>query len=56
VEGIFRVREPGAIFQKHVLVVDDVVTTGSTLEAAAEALLQAGAAEVSVATLACAEI
>lgn len=56
VEGIFRVREPEAIFQKHVLVVDDVVTTGSTLEAAAEALLRAGAAGVSIATLACAEM
>jgi ComF family protein len=56
VEGIFRVKEPSEIFQKHVLIVDDVITTGSTLEAAAEALLQAGAGKVSVATLACAEI
>jgi len=56
VEGIFAVCDPSALAQKHILVVDDVVTTGSTLEAAVVALLQAGASKVSIATLACAEI
>jgi ComF family protein len=56
VEGIFNVCYPSEIIQKHILVVDDVVTTGSTLEAAVVALLQAGAAKVSIATLACAEM
>jgi ComF family protein len=56
VEGIFSVCDLSQIAQKHILVVDDVVTTGSTLEAAVVALLQAGAAKVSIATLACAEI
>jgi ComF family protein len=56
VEGIFRVTEREAIYKKHVLIVDDVVTTGSTLEAAAVTCLQAGAAGVSIVTLACAEI
>lgn len=55
VEGIFGVCDPSAFVQKHILVVDDVVTTGSTLEAAVVTLLQAGAAKVSIATLACAE-
>jgi ComF family protein len=56
VEGIFSVKEPTEFLQKHVLVIDDVVTTGSTLEAAAVTLLSAGAEKVSIATLACAEI
>lgn len=56
VEGIFNVRDPSAVVQKHILVVDDVITTGSTLEAAVDVLLHAGAGKVSVATLACAEI
>ncbi len=56
VEGIFTVLRPDEFLQKHLLLVDDVVTTGSTLEASAEALLTAGAGKVSVVTLACAEI
>ncbi len=56
VEGIFTVLNPGEYHQKHLLLVDDVVTTGSTLEASAEALFAAGVSKVSVVTLACAEI
>ncbi len=56
VEGIFRVIRREEFQDKHVLVVDDVITTGSTLEAAVAVLLKAGAAKVSIATLACAEI
>lgn len=56
VEGIFTVQQPEQFFQKHILVIDDVVTTGSTLEAAASALLQAGVSRVSIAALASAEI
>ncbi|MGE8679849.1 MAG: ComF family protein, partial [Achromobacter marplatensis] len=33
---------------RHVAVVDDVMTTGSTVQAAAEALLAAGAASVTI--------
>lgn len=36
---------------KHLLLTDDVVTTGATLEACGAALLQAGARSVSIATL-----
>lgn len=41
-----------ALTNAHVLLVDDVRTTGATLEAAAQALLQAGAARVSALVLA----
>ena len=37
---------------KHILLIDDVMTTGSTLRTAADTLLNAGAASVSVAVLA----
>lgn len=42
----------GKIAGRHVLIVDDVLTSGATLGAAAEAALAAGAAQVSVLALA----
>ena len=50
--GAFRVAEPAAVAGKHVLLVDDILTTGATARAAAQALAKAGAATVWVATLA----
>nr|WP_081955153.1 ComF family protein [Achromobacter sp. RTa] len=44
--GLFSCR--GAVLGRHVAVVDDVMTTGSTADAAAGALLAAGAAGVTV--------
>jgi len=52
VEGIFELSNPEAFAGKHVLLVDDVVTTGSTLEACAQAILSQTNARVSIATLA----
>jgi ComF family protein len=52
VENVFRIRKPEAIQGKHVLLVDDVVTTGATLEACAHVILRIPGTKVSVATLA----
>jgi ComF family protein len=41
--GAFRVRQPWALERRNVLVVDDVMTTGSTLEACLAALEACGA-------------
>jgi ComF family protein len=52
VRGAFEVSDPAAVTLKHVLIIDDIFTTGATARAAALALAQAGAASVWVATLA----
>jgi ComF family protein len=46
VRGAFACADPSAVEGRRVLVVDDVMTTGATLEACADALTAAGAAVV----------
>ena len=52
VEGIFQVIDPQSVSGKHVLLVDDVITTGSTIESCTNALLKVEGVKVSVVALA----
>jgi len=52
VRGAFSVCDPAAVKGLHILLVDDILTTGATVRAAALTLKRAGATTVWVATLA----
>lgn len=54
-QEVFRVPHPERIEGKHVLLVDDVITTGSTLEACGAELLKVDGVKLSIATIAYAE-
>jgi ComF family protein len=52
VESIFQLKDFKSLEGKHILLVDDVITTGATLEACAQTLQQIPRIKVSVATIA----
>lgn len=53
VKEIFALEHPEAVENKHMMLVDDVYTTGATLEACAQCLLEAPNVKVSAVALAC---
>lgn len=52
VKEVFHVAKPEQLRDQHVLLIDDVITTGATIEACAHMLLTAGCGSVSIASIA----
>ena len=51
-EELFTIKNPNSIERKHILLVDDIITTGATLEACILVLNQAKNIKISIATMA----
>jgi ComF family protein len=54
VEEIFALKNHQHLYNKHILLVDDVITTGATIEACGKILLNIQGVKLSVASIACA--
>jgi ComF family protein len=52
ISGVFGVKEPGLLKGKKILLVDDVITTGSTLEACSQVLIDQGCEQLNIACIA----
>lgn len=53
VENVFKVKYPEQLKNKHILLLDDVLTTGATLESCAQTLIENANCTVSIVTIAC---
>ena len=51
VENAFRLRDAGKVSGKHLLIVDDIVTTGSTITACGQEICKAGGVKLSILSL-----
>jgi len=51
-QNLFFLKDPKLFEEKHILLIDDVLTTGSTLEALVQSLLKSDGVKISILTLA----
>lgn len=52
VKDVFWIKHPEKVIDKRILLIDDVITTGATLEACGHLILNSGCSELSIACLA----